>query len=175
MRRSLNRRELAVFRVSPTRFPRSRLVWRQSNRKERIMISRILSGLALLAAGAVYSDAARADTIVRCESHDFNRNECMADTRSGVSLVNQTSDTTCVEGRNWGYGRGHIWVDDGCAGEFRIGDRYSYRDDGYRGRDYVIGRSYASAGAVVTCESIDNQRESCDVPRNSGVRLLNQI
>jgi hypothetical protein len=139
------------------------------------MIYRVLSGLALLAGFALYPGVSRADTIVRCESHDYNRNECMADTRGGVSIVNQVSDSTCIEGRNWGYGRGHIWVDDGCAAEFRVGDRYSYRDDRYRGRDYVIGRSYASAGGVVTCESIDNQRETCEIPRNSGVRLLNQI
>ena len=40
----------------------------------------------------------------------------------GVRLVRQTSDASCVQGRSWGYDRGSVWVDDGCAGVFAAGD-----------------------------------------------------
>jgi hypothetical protein len=40
------------------------------------------------------------------------------DTRGGVRLVQQTSQTQCREGSNWGYDRDSVWVDRGCAGRF---------------------------------------------------------
>ena len=36
----------------------------------------------------------------------------------GVRIVQQTSDSACVEGQTWGYDRGSIWVDKGCGGVF---------------------------------------------------------
>jgi hypothetical protein len=36
----------------------------------------------------------------------------------GVRIVQQTSDSACVEGQTWGYDRGSIWVDRGCGGVF---------------------------------------------------------
>jgi hypothetical protein len=133
------------------------------------MIYRAITGLALLAAAAVFSGPARADHFVRCESHDFDRNSCAVDTRGGVSIANQLSDTPCIEGRNWGYGGGRVWVDDGCAAEFRVGERYSYSDRPFR------RGMYASVGGVVQCESVDMQRSVCEIPRNSSVRLINQL
>lgn len=135
------------------------------------MIYRIFSALALFGALAVVPAVSHADTIVRCESRNYDHNTCIADTRGGVSLVNQVSDSACIEGRNWGYGSGRIWVDDGCAADFRVNEGYAYRDEGYS-----AGRRYArGVASTVTCESIDNQRMVCDVPSNNGVRLLHQI
>ena len=58
---------------------------------------------------------------VRCESEEFEYKFCPADTRGGVQLRQQLSDTDCQRGYNWGYDRRGIWVDEGCAGEFRVG------------------------------------------------------
>lgn len=40
----------------------------------------------------------------------------------GVQMVRQTSKSACVEGRSWGYDRGGVWVNDGCAGVFAAGN-----------------------------------------------------
>jgi hypothetical protein len=48
-----------------------------------------------------------------------------------VRIARQLSDTQCRRGQNWGHDRRGVWVDDGCAAEFYIDDRYAY---GYSGR-----------------------------------------
>ncbi|MEO5883276.1 MAG: DUF3011 domain-containing protein [Caldimonas sp.] len=58
------------------------------------------------------------DREVVCESRNRNRNDCRMDTRGGVRLIEQTSDTRCREGSNWGYDRDSVWVDRGCSGRF---------------------------------------------------------
>ena len=57
---------------------------------------------------------------VRCESSDRNHRRCSVPVRSSVQLIRQFSDTRCVQGRNWGWDRSGIWVDDGCRAEFRV-------------------------------------------------------
>ncbi len=60
--------------------------------------------------------------ILRCGSPRYRYNFCEVDTGRGgrVKLRRQLSNTWCDEGRNWGYNRAGIWVDDGCAGEFEV-------------------------------------------------------
>lgn len=115
--------------------------------------------------------------IVRCESIEKRIAYCevAATTRDGVHLVSQLSDASCVEGRSWGYERGRIWVDRGCAGEFGVGGaaRYSDGRGGGRGdygrerdrreRDrYDDDRPYQGRGReLVACESKDNRRRYC--------------
>lgn len=48
--------------------------------------------------------------------------ECAADTAGGVALQRATSPSACILGRSWGYDPGAIWVKDGCAGEFVVGE-----------------------------------------------------
>jgi len=57
--------------------------------------------------------------LFRCESIDGRTRECAANTRAGVQLVRQLSNTACVQGRTWGYSRDGIWVSQGCRAEFR--------------------------------------------------------
>lgn len=80
--------------------------------------------------------AAAAQTqIVYCASDDGRRHTCVADTRSGVRLLQRKSDNACVEGRSWGFSRGFIWVDRGCRADFEVGDRNAGRGDRDRDRD----------------------------------------
>lgn len=79
------------------------------------------------------ASSAFADHVVRCESKGFKLNHCPADTRGGVELRRQLSDTDCRRGQNWGYDHHGIWVDHGCAGEFAVGHSLSHND--YRGRN----------------------------------------
>jgi hypothetical protein len=57
---------------------------------------------------------------LRCESSDNRQRRCDADVRAGVTLVRQLSSTPCVEGSNWGWDRGGVWVDRGCRAEFSV-------------------------------------------------------
>lgn len=57
--------------------------------------------------------------VFRCESSDGRYIECAAETRRGVQLLRQLSKAACIEGRSWGYGRGVVWVAQGCRAEFR--------------------------------------------------------
>ncbi|MBC7657390.1 MAG: DUF3011 domain-containing protein, partial [Frankiaceae bacterium] len=40
--------------------------------------------------------------MVRCESRNGRTTSCRMDTRGGVRLVTQTSQSACVRGRTWG-------------------------------------------------------------------------
>jgi hypothetical protein len=60
---------------------------------------------------------------VRCESNDGRRAFCRADTRGGVQLFRQLSDTDCVRNQTWGWDRDGIWVSGGCRADFELNDR----------------------------------------------------
>jgi hypothetical protein len=98
----------------------------------------------------------------RCESQDNRYRHCAVDTRAGVELVRGLSKTHCVEGRNWGYDRGGVWVNHGCRAEFRTG-----RGGGWNG---------GGGGAqIVRCDSNDGRYRTCVIPRGGYVRLVRQI
>lgn len=69
---------------------------------------------------------------VRCESTDDRRRACAWNTNWGrPRLVQQLSNSACIEGRSWGYGRDNsgremIWVDDGCRARFAGDGRRRY-------------------------------------------------
>ena len=64
----------------------------------------------------------RADfEVISCSSDDMHKHYCAADTRGGVQLVKQHSDSSCRQGRSWGYDRRGIWVDHGCRADFQVG------------------------------------------------------
>lgn len=112
--------------------------------------------------GDGYPGHGSGDTI-RCESNDNRTRNCSIDTRGGVRLVRQLSDTRCEQGRNWGYDRGGIWVSSGCRAEFAVG-----RGGGYPGGG-------AGAGQTVRCESRDNRQARCSVRVNAGVEIQRQL
>lgn len=57
---------------------------------------------------------------VRCESQDNRYRHCTVQVRRGVELVRGLSKTYCTQGRNWGWDRSGIWVNNGCRAEFRV-------------------------------------------------------
>ena len=70
-----------------------------------------------------FSHQASTQTI-SCASQDGGRQFCPADTRGGVTMVRQNSNSPCVQGQTWGCdGRG-IWVDRGCRADFQVGNSY---------------------------------------------------
>ena len=59
--------------------------------------------------------------IISCSSDDMHKHYCSADTRGGVQLVKQNSDSSCRQGKSWGYDRRGIWVNHGCRADFQVG------------------------------------------------------
>lgn len=55
---------------------------------------------------------------VLCESKNGARTVCPADTRLGVAVVRQISDTNCRYNSTWGFDANGIWVTAGCRAEF---------------------------------------------------------
>jgi hypothetical protein len=63
-----------------------------------------------------YGAAAR---VIRCESEDGRERHCAANLR-GAALQKQVSRAPCVQGRNWRWDAGGIWVKDGCRADFAV-------------------------------------------------------
>jgi hypothetical protein len=57
---------------------------------------------------------------IRCESNDGRERYCRVPIRQRADLSKQLSRTRCVQGQNWRWDRGGIWVTGGCRGEFRV-------------------------------------------------------
>ena len=72
----------------------------------------------------------------RCESDDGRTRHCNADTRGGVRINRQLSDSACIQGRNWGYDNSGVWVSQGCRAEFVVGAGGGYNpgNGSYPGR-----------------------------------------
>lgn len=101
--------------------------------------ARIVSALTCLA--LVEPPPAFASRTIRCESDRYRYHYCRVDTDNRVELTRQLSSTRCRQGDNWGYDRRGVWVDRGCAAEFRVG----------RGGD---GSGAAAAAAVLGIAAI---------------------
>jgi hypothetical protein len=81
---------------------------------------------------------------IHCESKNYRYQYCRADTDYRVTLERQSSSTRCRQGDNWGYDRNGVWVDRGCAADFKVGRRHNDRD---RDRDH--DKSAVAAGAAI--------------------------
>jgi hypothetical protein len=102
-----------------------------------------------------FAIGARAQTgSVSCSSSDGLKKYCVADTKQGLHLVKQTSESECKQGESWGYDEKGLWVDHGCSGEFAAG-------------------AAAAGGKVLTCSS-DGGKIYCDASTGRGVQLVKQ-
>ena len=121
---------------------------------------------------------------VICESARDRHNRCPIDTRYGVVLVRQLSDTRCREGHNWGVDGNVVWVDHGCRAEFAPGSNarrgygygvngYGYPQSGY-GNGYGYPQQGYGQGQVLSCASNDGRQNYCSAQIYRGVELLRQ-
>ena len=108
---------------------------------------------ALFAAASV-----SAQETVKCESVDGKYRECVVNGTGRVVMTRQHSDANCIEGKNWGYRDGVVWVDSGCRGEFAVSNR---------------GRMIADR--LVVCESDNNTRSVCRTDTGGGVAVMRQL
>ena len=107
--------------------------------------------------------------VVLCESKDDKYVACRADTQGGVRLARRLSDRSCVQGESWGYRRGEIWVDHGCRGEFRLGERDNEQTNI---RPLEPARPTTQ---TVRCESEPGRRRTCRINTNLGVQIKKQL
>jgi len=141
--------------------------------------TRILAALlavVFVGGGLSHATPQRGEAIY-CASDNGRRNYCGVDTRGGVRLVRQRSDSPCIPGRTWGFDRRGIWVDRGCRADFVTGDNYRDRDYGRdRDRDYDRGRDRDRDRVVQTfyCESGDGRIHYCAEGARGEVRLIRQ-
>ena len=116
----------------------------------------------ILAAFVIFGPRSSAQTI-SCSSDDGHRHYCPADTRGGVQLVKQRSDSPCQQGYSWGFDRGGVWVDRGCRADFAV-SAYQYRGP--------VGGG-GGGGVTISCSSDDGGRHYC--PATPGrVQLIQQ-
>lgn len=79
-----------------------------------------LSAIHLFSAVALASPAVA--SAISCGSVNGRYQYCPADTSRGVQLQRQLSRSQCLQSTTWGYDRGGVWVDKGCAATFSVGD-----------------------------------------------------
>ncbi len=79
---------------------------------------RYILAFAIALGGAQFiSEPAQAQNAVKCESRKFKYRECDTDMRR-PRITRQLSKSPCIAGDTWGFQRGTIWVDRGCAAVF---------------------------------------------------------
>jgi hypothetical protein len=105
----------------------------------------------------------RPNYAVTCVSPVTGRNTCSWDDRYGSPvLIQQISNTQCVEGRDWGYTvGGGVWVSSGCRATFGYSGA-SYADYGYRPISTSSTTFVRDPNYSVTCSSTSSGRTVCD-------------
>lgn len=104
--------------------------------------------------------AVSAEQTLSCTSKNYRYEYCRADTDNRVYLERQRSDTRCREGENWGYDRRGVWVDRGCAADFRVGRKHHDRD---RDNDHsAVAAGAAIAGIAILAAVAANRDHSKD-------------
>lgn len=101
---------------------------------------------------------------VICSSRDRRYAECKAPFRGRARIVQQLSDTRCLENNNWGQRRGIVWVDRGCRARFGEDPDRDWDNDGNWGN-----------GQRITCESRENRYRECRTNFRGTARLLRQL
>ncbi len=82
-----------------------------------------LSFIVGVALSVSFPEAASVDRIKKldCKSKNFRRKECsVKGSVKAVFLLEQKSDTPCVEGASFGFSDDHVWVDKGCSAKFEV-------------------------------------------------------
>ncbi len=104
-----------------------------------------------------YGDGGYRAQSIYCASDDGRLRTYLVNTGGVVRLVNQRSESACVEGRTWGFNRNSVWVDRGCRADFEVGRGRGDGDYG-RGNDSSHGSDARPYGRVSYSGPIMNRR-----------------
>src|SRR6266478_1612430 len=130
--------------------------------------------MALLGVCLFMPQKSLAQSTISCNSDDMKRHSCSVDTRGGVSLATQHSNSACTEGYSWGSDNQGIWVDHGCRADFNVGGNGNYRDENRNYQNDRNDNDRNRQSQTIACNSDDMRRHSCSVDTRNGVRLLTQ-
>jgi DUF3011 family protein len=89
------------------------------NRAGKVVQFRVASGGQAGGRRAEQTNPARVQQVT-CESQGGERKECAIPSQSQVRITRVLSQSTCDEGRSWGYDPDRIWVSGGCRAEFEV-------------------------------------------------------
>lgn len=104
---------------------------------------------------------------ITCESSGAARQQCPVEGVTSVRLIRQMSTNPCQLSRTFGAGFGHIWVSNGCRGEFEATVSPAGGGGMHGGN---------TAPERITCESSNGQRAECGFQRTGGqVALVRQL
>lgn len=122
--------------------------------------------VALLCAALVAAPlpAAASQQVITCSSSGYRYEYCRADTDNNVKLERQRSTTECRQGYSWGYDRRGVWVDHGCAADFRVGRSQS--SGGGSDKALAVGAALAGVAiiAALASQGSKSQEQSSDAP-----------
>jgi|KBSSwiStaDraftv2_1062776.scaffolds.fasta_scaffold63995_1 hypothetical protein len=94
-------------------------------------MSRLFAAFIFLFILALGATGVRAEQIT-CESRGDRAEACgTVVAGSDVRLIQQISNSPCIEGRSWGADNDSIWVSNGCRAVFDVQPRYSSNDESY--------------------------------------------
>lgn len=99
---------------------------------------------------------------IQCTSSGYRYNYCRVETNNEVRIERQRSSTECRQGYSWDYDRHGVWVNHGCAADFRVGS-----DGNHGGRNKALAAGAAVAGiAVIAALAAQGSKghQSSDVP-----------
>jgi len=111
---------------------------------------RTVAAICLLALTVPVIPARADERTITCESRNYRYSYCRADTDNRVTLSRQRSSTRCRLWDNWGYDNRGVWVDRGCAADFRVGK------GGGGGKEAAIAGA-AVAGVVIAAAIAANR------------------
>ena len=130
-------------------------------RREGIKSHTVLSVLivgGVLVGNILNLEAADEIKQLDCRSRNFTRKECsVKGTVKAVRLLQQKSNTPCVEGDSFGFSNDYVWVDKGCEARFEVS---------FTSRSSWWGRLLLSPGREklrISCKSKSFQPTTCRV------------
>ena len=109
-----------------------------------------------------------------CRSRDGREETCTINGNSNgrVEMIQQLSNTACVEGRTWRADRNRITVRSGCQARFGYG--YGNSGGNWGGGGGWGGSNQGFAGQL-ECRSQDNRYRRCNANTENRVELLRQF
>jgi hypothetical protein len=116
---------------------------------------RIVAAVCLLASTVPVIQARADERTITCESRNYRYSYCRADTDNRVTLSRQRSSTRCRLWDNWGYDNRGVWVDRGCAAEFRVG-RYG---GGGAGKEAAIAGAAVAGIAIAAAIAANRDKD----------------
>lgn len=126
-------------------------------------------GMFEVTGGGVSGGGGSYTTRMVCESQSAAKQQCPVAGASQIRLIKQNSTSPCRLNETFGIGFGHIWVSNGCRGEFEVTVK------GSPGTGTGLPGNGTGLADRVTCESNGGERAECKIRNGGQVQLIRQL